>query len=165
MLKIKINKEKNIEYKEENGILLLNGKRFLFDIVPSGRNTFSILKDNKSYNAELISFDQSLKILRLKINGVTVEAEVKDQLDLLLEQMGLEGKEGNKVQDLKAPMPGLIMDIMVKEGEEVENGTPLLILEAMKMENIIKSTGKGVIKLIKVNKGQSVEKNQVLIQF
>jgi biotin carboxyl carrier protein len=91
--------------------------------------------------------------------------EVKDKLDLLLEKMGINQPSGIKVEDIKAPMPGLIIDIKVIEEQEVEQGEAIMILEAMKMENILKSPQKGIIKTIKVKKGQSVEKNQILIQF
>ena len=69
------------------------------------------------------------------------------------------------VKDIKAPMPGLILDLKVKPGDEVKKGDVVLILEAMKMENIIKAPGDGLVKAVKVNLKQSVEKNQVLIQF
>ena len=165
MLKIKINKDKIIDYKQENGLLSINEQEIYLSIIPTGKDTFHILKDDKSFNAEVISFNEETKTFRFKINGRILEAEVKDRLDLLLDSMGLGGKESQKISNLKAPMPGLIAEIMVKEDQEVENGEPLLILEAMKMENMIKSPGKGVIKSIRVTKGQSVEKNQVLIQF
>ena len=71
----------------------------------------------------------------------------------------------SKVKDVKAPMPGLILDIKVRPGQEVKKGDPILILEAMKMENILKSPGDGVVKEIKVQTRQNVEKNQVLILF
>jgi len=159
MLKIKINKDKIIDYKQENGLLSINEQEIYLSIIPTGKDTFHILKDDKSFNAEVISFNEETKTFRFKINGRILEAEVKDRLDLLLDSMGLGGKESQKISNLKAPMPGLIAEIMVKEDQEVENGEPLLILEAMKMENMIKSPGKGVIKSIRV------EKNQVLIQF
>jgi biotin carboxyl carrier protein len=62
-------------------------------------------------------------------------------------------------------MPGLIIDLRVKEGDQVKAGDPLLILEAMKMENIIKASGDSIVKSLKVKKGETVEKNQVLIEF
>jgi biotin carboxyl carrier protein len=69
------------------------------------------------------------------------------------------------VNHIKAPMPGLIIDLRVKEGDVVKQNDPLIILEAMKMENVIKSPGDGTVKAVKVQKGNSVEKNQVLIEF
>ena len=70
-----------------------------------------------------------------------------------------------KVNEIKAPMPGLVLDIRVAEGDEVKKGDSILVLEAMKMENIIKSPTDGIIKKINVKKGIAVEKNQVLIHF
>jgi biotin carboxyl carrier protein len=70
-----------------------------------------------------------------------------------------------KVNTVKAPMPGLIIDLRVKAGDTVKEGDPLLVLEAMKMENIIKAHGDGTVKQVKIKKGDSVEKNQVLIDF
>ena len=69
------------------------------------------------------------------------------------------------VNSIKAPMPGLILDINVKEGQEVKENDNLIILEAMKMENSITSPRDGIIKSISVNKSDTVEKNQLLIEF
>jgi biotin carboxyl carrier protein len=79
--------------------------------------------------------------------------------------MGMNNGSSGKVNNIKAPMPGLIIDLKVKVGDEVKQNDPLLILEAMKMENIIKSPGDGMVKNVKVKKGESVEKGQVLIEF
>jgi biotin carboxyl carrier protein len=94
-----------------------------------------------------------------------VKVDLKDKADLLLKQLGLSNLAANSKKDIKAPMPGLILNIMVEEGKEVKKGDPLLILEAMKMENVIKSPSDGVVKSIKTQKGKSVEKNQILIEF
>ncbi len=77
----------------------------------------------------------------------------------------MDSLNSSKVNEVKAPMPGLVLDIRVSEGDEVKKGDPILVLEAMKMENIIKSPTDGVIKKINVKKGLAVEKNQVLINF
>jgi biotin carboxyl carrier protein len=90
---------------------------------------------------------------------------VKDRFDILLEQLGMANAGVAKVNDLKAPMPGLIVSIQVQVGDNIKKGDSLLILEAMKMENVLKATGEGKIKNIKVNTRQNVEKNQVLIEF
>ena len=90
---------------------------------------------------------------------------VKDKYAELLEKMGMDMSLAGKVSELKAPMPGLVLDILVNEGDEVTADQPLMILEAMKMENVIKSPTDGVVKSINITKSKSVEKNQVLISF
>ena len=62
-------------------------------------------------------------------------------------------------------MPGMVLNILVTEGQDIKKGDPLIVLEAMKMENVLKSPTDGIVKKINVNKGIAVEKNQVLIQF
>ena len=79
--------------------------------------------------------------------------------------MGFSVGSTKQVNFVKAPMPGLILEINVKVGQEVKENDPLLILEAMKMENIITSPRDGIIKLIDAKKGDAVEKNQLLINF
>ena len=103
--------------------------------------------------------------MTLKINGHTYVVEHKDKFDLLLEKMGMNAAAGARINNIKAPMPGLIIDLKVKPGDAVKQGDQLLILEAMKMENIIKSPGEGTVKNVKVKKGESVEKGQVLLEF
>ena len=83
----------------------------------------------------------------------------------VFEKMGMKNGATGKVNNIKAPMPGLIIDLRVKEGDKVMPGDALLILEAMKMENMIKASAESIVKSVKVKKGDSVEKNQVLIEF
>jgi biotin carboxyl carrier protein len=89
----------------------------------------------------------------------------KDRFDLLLDKLGMSDAAASKVNELKAPMPGLIVDIRVETGQTVQKGDPLLVLEAMKMENILKAPGDGVVGAIKVGLRDNVTKGQVLIQF
>ena len=84
-------------------------------------------------------------------------------MDLLLEKLGIDNAATQGKNDVKAPMPGLILDVLVDIGDEVKKGTPLLILEAMKMENIIKSPGDGLVSDVLVKVGASVEKNHTLL--
>ncbi len=165
MLKIKINKDQVFEFKEENNQLFLNNQLYECDILKISDTEFHILRNNKSYKLELIRLDKVSKTVKLKINGEVVEADIKDKMDELLEKLGMNKPANAAVQDIKAPMPGLVIELKIEEGQEVKAGEPLLILEAMKMENIIKSPREGQIKSILVKKGQSVEKNQILIKF
>jgi biotin carboxyl carrier protein len=145
--------------------LLVNGELNQWDLVKISDGYFHILYKDKSYRAELIKNDIETKTVTLKINGNIYSVALKDKFDLLLEKMGMNNTAGSKVNSIKAPMPGLIIDLKIKVGDTVKSGDALLILEAMKMENILKSPGEGVVKNVKVKKGDSVEKGQVLIEF
>lgn len=79
--------------------------------------------------------------------------------------MGFEVGAGKLVNAIKAPMPGLVLNINVEVGQEVEENDSLLVLEAMKMENNFASPRAGKIKSILVEKGQAVDKGQLLIEF
>ena len=105
------------------------------------------------------------KKLVVKINNTPYSLDIKDKYDDLLHSLGLDSLASKKVNDIKAPMPGMVLNILVTEGQEVKKGDGLIVLEAMKMENILKSPTDGVIKKIAITKGVAVEKNQLLIQF
>jgi biotin carboxyl carrier protein len=79
--------------------------------------------------------------------------------------MGLENALTPKVSDLKAPMPGLVLQILVEPGQEIKKGDKILILEAMKMENAIKAPADAIVAQIHINPGTAVDKNQLLITF
>jgi biotin carboxyl carrier protein len=164
MYKAIVNKN-SFEITSDDSSLIVNGIALNWNLVKISDGHFHILLDNKSYRAEVVKTDDHTKSLSIKINGRTYEVELKDKFDLLLEQMGMNRGVAGKVNNIKAPMPGLIIDLRVKEGDHVKTGDPLLILEAMKMENIIKAAGESTVKSVKVKKGDSVEKNQVLIEF
>lgn len=143
----------------------LNGTDFLLDKIKTGDQTYHIISKNRSYTAELISIDKSTKEVSLKVNGIKYIFTIKDKYDKLLESLGMDASSAHKINDLKAPMPGLVLDIIVKEGDAIKKGDSLLVLEAMKMENILKSPTDAVVKTINIKKGIAVEKNQVLISF
>ena len=135
------------------------------DFVKIDDNNFHVLRGGKSFRAELVEADFHNKTLHLKINGNQFSIKIADQYDQLVEKMGLSAVVSSKVKDIKAPMPGLVLDINVSAGQEVNKGDKLVILEAMKMENVIKSEGEGVVKEIHVEKGATVDKGQMLIEM
>lgn len=143
----------------------VNGEPVSWDLARISDQYFHILQGGRSYRAEVIKADYKAKAFVLKVNGHKYTISLKDKFDQLLEKMGMNTAASSKVNSIKAPMPGLIIDLKVKDGDTVKAGDPLLVLEAMKMENIIKSPGEGTVKSIKISKGDSVEKNQVLIEF
>ncbi len=101
----------------------------------------------------------------MKVNNTIYDVVIQDEMDELIKAMGFEVGATKKINDIKAPMPGLILDINVTVGQEVKENVPLLILEAMKMENVLTSPRDGVIKTISVKKGDTVDKNELLIEF
>lgn len=133
------------------------------DIIPLDDKHFHILQNGKSFRAELLSIHPQRKQVQLKINGNKYQVQLEDQYDQLIRKMGLQIKTNQQIKDIKAPMPGLVLEIMVEVGQFVAIGDPLLILEAMKMENVIKAQGEGVIKEIVVKQGAAVEKGQLMI--
>jgi biotin carboxyl carrier protein len=165
MLQVLTANDKKWEIDFNKSEILVDAVPFDWDIVPIRPGAFHIIKDAVSYNAELIQADYTTKTFIIKINGNLHTLTVKDRFDLLLDKMGMSVANAHKINEIKAPMPGLIITIKVAPGQEVKKGDPLLVLEAMKMENIIKSPGDGVVKNIKVNLRDNVEKNQVLILF
>jgi biotin carboxyl carrier protein len=165
MLQIKTANDKTWQVDIQKDAILLNGTPFNWDITPLGPNKYHIIKDDKSFTAELVESDYQAKTFTFKINGVKQTVSVKDRFDLLLDKLGMSNANAQKVNDVKAPMPGLILEIKVQPGQEVKKGDPIMILEAMKMENILKSPGDGVVREIKVAVKQNVEKNQILILF
>lgn len=135
------------------------------DAVGTGTNIFHILKEATPYQAEIIHTDFTNKNYTVKVNNNTYTVAIADSLDLLIKAMGFTSGASKQVSIIKAPMPGLVLEINVHIGQEVNENDPLLILEAMKMENSILSPRSGSIKSIAVSKGQAVDKGQLLIEF
>lgn len=133
------------------------------DVMAIDATHFHLLKDGKSFHAKLIELNEQHKEVTLRVNGSLYQVRLEDQYDRLIREMGLQAKAGLQLKDIKAPMPGLVLEIMARPGQEVNEGDPLLILEAMKMENVIKAPGEGVIKEIPVQQGEAVEKGQLLV--
>jgi len=152
-----------IEFSDEG--FHVNGKPVSWDVSMIRDGYFHILLDHQSYRAEVVDMDAMAKQFTVKVNGKHYPVILKDKFDALLEKLGMNVNAGAKVNNVRAPMPGLIIELKVKDGDAVKAGETLLILEAMKMENIIKAPGDATVKSVKVSMGQGVEKNQVLIEF
>jgi len=159
------NKEFVIKQQEDKPFSFeVNGKPVELDGYLNRNGIFCFLYNNRSCQAELVGYNENTKVAVVKLNNTRYEVTLKDDTDLLLEQLGISAKT-NKVQSIKAPMPGLVLSVNVKEGDTVNKGDGLLVLEAMKMENLIKAHSEGKVKKIHVAKGAKVEKNQPLIEM
>ncbi len=135
------------------------------DITSLGKHQFHLLRNHQSIHASIVDANFYEKKYVVKVNSTIYEVKIANPLDVLIEEMGLSLAKNQQVNELKAPMPGLLLEINVAVGDEVEEGQPLLILEAMKMENSLTSPRSGVIKTIAVTKGNTVAKNDLLIEF
>lgn len=135
------------------------------DLVKRSESEFHLVKDNQSVNARLIETDLTGKKIRVEVAGEVFDVEIKDELDQMLLKMGFGSASQKHVKEIKAPMPGLVMEVAVIEGQEVLEGDKILILEAMKMENSIIIHANATIKKILVKTGQAVEKGQVLVEL
>jgi biotin carboxyl carrier protein len=135
------------------------------DLVALSPVSFNLIKDHRCSNAKLLEADVTAKRLTIEIEGETFNIEIKDELDQVLEQMGFGKASIKQVKEIKAPMPGLVLEITVTDGQEVKDGDKLLVLEAMKMENSIMIQTSATIKKVSVSAGQAVEKGQVLIEL
>src|SRR5688572_6759929 len=134
MVKAVVNK-KEFTIESSGETLTVNGTPLAWDLVKVKDGHFHILHNKKGYKAELVKADKTTKSVTLKINNHRYTVDVKDKFDLLLEKMGIGSSNAGKVNNIKAPMPGLIVNLKVNEGDSVKAGDHLLILEAMKMEN------------------------------
>ncbi|MEM1258186.1 MAG: acetyl-CoA carboxylase biotin carboxyl carrier protein subunit [Bacteroidota bacterium] len=135
------------------------------DLVKTGTDSLHLLEDHQTYHLEFYSKDFYGKKYSVKVNNANYMVSIANPLDLLIDEMGFELGASAQVSSIEAPMPGLILEVSVTEGQEVKEGDSLLILEAMKMENVITSPREGIIKNIAVEQGEAVEKKHVLITF
>ncbi len=135
------------------------------DALRTSGTQYHILQGNRPFSVEIVDSDFNQKTYEIKVNNNSYAVRIADNLDLLINDMGFSLSSTKDIGSIEAPMPGLILEINVKEGQEVNEDDQLLILEAMKMENVITSPRNGVIKSVAVKQGDAVEKKHLLIEF
>lgn len=135
------------------------------DIEQKSHSIFSCIKNGRSVSATIIDNSIDPKKIKVEVDGEVFTIEIKDQLDQMLDEMGFSKTSSRQIKEIKAPMPGMVLDITVTEGQKVKEGDKLLILGAMKMENSILISVDAVIKKITISAGQAVEKGQVLVEL
>ena len=155
--KVKVNGSLEFEFSEEEIAAL--------DTQKTSDRHYHLLKDNRSFTAEIFKPDFLNRTYEIKINSNIYSVKINNDLDQLIDEMGLSLGSSHQVNDIKAPMPGLILEVNVKEGDEVKEGDYLLVLEAMKMENTLTAPRDGVVKSVRVSKSDTVEKNELLIEM
>lgn len=156
-------KSYKVEPSKKEGFVIINNEEKKVDAIQVGPNTYHLLVDSQSVTIEVVDADSANP--EFMVNGKPYKPTIKTETDLLLERLGLNIKAKKVLKELKAPMPGLVLEFRVSPGDVVNEGDALVVLEAMKMENILKSPGTAIVKAIEVSKGDAIEKNQVLITF
>jgi len=125
----------------------------------SGQPVYSLIVDGKSHESYVAQGEDNWQVLlRGRLYPVTVEDERERRL-----RAAAGGVADTGDFHLKAPMPGLVVAIPVAEGQQVQKGQVLLILESMKMQNELKAPRDGTVSRIKVKAGESVEQKQTLL--
>lgn len=135
------------------------------DLVRTGPGTYSLVHNGRSFKVLVLKEDKENNTVRLRIGAHTYTVRLEDEQAQLMHALGLDKARGAAVRELKAPMPGLILKMLVAEGAAVKKNDPVLILEAMKMENVIKSPGDATVKKIHAQERTAVEKGQLLLSF
>jgi biotin carboxyl carrier protein len=134
-------------------------------VISTGEGDFNIIRNGRSVNVMLLESDETGKRQKVEVEGEFYAMLIQDELDQTLDTMGFNNVSAKQIKEIKAPMPGLVLEVSVEVGQEVAEGDRILILEAMKMENSICIHANAKIKKILVTKGQPVDKNQVLVEL
>ena len=165
MLQLTVNEKNTYAVSDGADGTMLNGAPTDFDVSEQPNGLVSVLYNGKSYTAIVENTDASAKEVTVRINGQRYKSGIQEPIDLLLSNMGMNLKAMHKAEPIKAPMPGMVLKVLVTLGQQVNKGDGLVILEAMKMENILKATHPGTVKAIKVVERTAVEKGTVLIEL
>ncbi len=161
----KLSEDQSFEIEIKDEKVYVDGEVVDVDISKIDKNRYHLILENQSINIAIESTENKNKHLRLIADDEMLDIQLSDSFDLLLNKMGMNNAGNDGIENVHAPMPGLVLDILVGEGDEIEDGQPLLVLEAMKMENVIKAVGNGKVKSIPIEKKNAVEKGQLLIEM
>ena len=165
MLQINVNDKTTFSVEEQDDKWVINNRTADWDASWQPNGLISVLYNGKSYTAIVEGVDRKNKEVTIRVNGQTYKTSIKEPIDLLLTNMGLDLRAMKKLEPIKAPMPGMVLKILVTPGQQINKGDGLIILEAMKMENILKAAAPATVKAVKVQERTAVEKGMVLIEL
>ncbi|MFO7798622.1 acetyl-CoA carboxylase biotin carboxyl carrier protein subunit [Rhodohalobacter sp.] len=153
----------DVEIDHEKHSATIEGKEMTYELISQSNGRVLFRTGTKLYIIDNIEVDK--QNISFSIDGLFVKTVVKDEQELLLERLGFSTDELASVGLLEAPMPGKILELLVAEGDEVEEGQPVAILEAMKMENELKAPASGIVASVSVAESDNVEKNQTILEI
>lgn len=147
----------------------IDGERFTStakaSVIWEDARFFTLVVADKQFHGEIVENGMEQGFLKVKINHREFVIQKERALDSLIAELGLDKEKVRKLHQLKSPMPGRVIAIAVNIGDEIQVGDELLTLEAMKMENVLKSDGTGVVKSIDIQLHDVVDKGKILITF
>lgn len=165
MLHATVNDKFNFNIRQEDGVWMIGDKPANIDISEANGGVLSILYNGKSFEATVEEVDRKAKLLKLVVDGQRYQVAIQEPIDTLLHELGLDMAASKKLEPIKAPMPGMVLKVLVEAGQRIEKGEGLLILEAMKMENVLKAPAAATIKGIRIAERTAVGKGDVLIDL
>jgi biotin carboxyl carrier protein len=142
---------------------LVDGTRAGVRVHRLGPHTFHLLVEGRSHVLTLTREDA--QTVRVTTGGRSTTVQLKDERALLLERLGITEGAGAGVRELRAPMPGLVLQVLAEPGQAVEAGSGLVVLEAMKMENELRAEAAGTVSGVHVSAGDAVSKGDLLVSF
>ncbi len=134
------------------------------DLVEVGPDTYHIIFQDKNFHVEVDQVRFEKGQIHLRVNGSVHHVQIETPLERKIKALGINELNTGDGEMIQAPMPGKVLSVLIKEGETVKAGQDLLILEAMKMENVIKSAQEGVVDKVHVSDNDTVDKNQTLVE-
>ncbi len=156
------NKTYIIEINDDKRVFV-DGVEYAVDFESvSGQPVYSLLLDGRSYEAYVYA-DEETDAWQVLLSGDLYTVQVEDEREKRLRAQAGGVAAATGEFNLKAPMPGLIVEVVVTEGQAVKKGDILIILESMKMQNELKSPIDGTVQRVRAKAGESVEHNQVLL--
>ena len=165
MLQLTVNDKNTFSITSADEGMIINDTPVAFDASMQPNGLVSVLFNGKSYTAIIESVDRKTKEVTLRVNGQVYKTTIKEPIDQLLTNMGMDMSALQKAEPIKAPMPGMVLKVLVIPGQQINKGDGLVVLEAMKMENILKATTAATVRSIKVGERTVVEKGAVLIEL
>lgn len=154
--------EKKVEIEKDGSVyrIDIDGKTYVADArTASGPGAMSIIVDNKCYEAIITKAGRRTIV---STEGDVFDIELTDELEHRSDISAAHHLDLD-VEEIKAPMPGVVVSIEVEKGQRVGPGTPVVIVEAMKMQNEIATVVGGAVKEIKVNRGDIVDSQKTLV--
>jgi biotin carboxyl carrier protein len=161
---VRIGESEYLIARHPNGTMHVNGKVVDASVNARGEGRFDIRLGEHIFDIDILSRDED-GIVEMLVNGKVIQAQVDDEKATLLKKYSFNQKRQHHTSHIKAPMPGKIVNVLVQPGDPVAAGQGVLILEAMKMENEIKSPSAGVVKTVNVRDNDAVEKNTLLMEI